>query len=149
MLDSFMNNQEQFFAELQPKGALFQENLNVPKGAAQGGISLGWFLFGSYVLFALVCAAVSGYVAVSKGLPAIPNFFMGLLLSVFGMVYVITRPPAVEKGAIPPGMAKVADTHAPKRCPKCGQTNHPTVSRCAHCGEDMTPSYESEISRTS
>ncbi|MCG8607943.1 zinc ribbon domain-containing protein [bacterium] len=149
MVDSFMNSQEKYFADLQPKSALFQENLDVPRGAVQGGISLRWFLFGSYVLLALVSAAVSGYAAVSKGLPAIHNFFIGLLLSVFGMIYVLTRPPLAKKGSIPPGMTKVPDTHAPQRCPNCGQSNHPTASLCAYCGQDLTPSYESEISRAS
>ncbi|MFQ5675448.1 MAG: hypothetical protein ACE5G1_06080, partial [bacterium] len=67
-----MNNQEKYFAELQPKSALFQENFGAPPGAAQGGISLGWFLFGSYVLLALIFSGLSGHAAVSKGLNAIP-----------------------------------------------------------------------------
>ena len=147
MVDSFMNNQEKYFSELQPKSALFQENLDAPSGVAQGGIGMGWFLFGSYVLLALIFGGISGYAAVSKGLPAIPNFFIGLSLSVFGMLFVVTRPPVANKKAIPPGLVKVPVTNAPTSCPKCGGKNHPTATSCAQCRTELTPSYESEVSK--
>ncbi len=147
MVDSFMNNKTHYFAKLQPKGALVQENLEAPEGTAQGGISFGWFLFGAYVLVALLFAGLSGYHAVSKGLSAIPHFFIGLFLSAFGYLYVLTRPSQVEKDTIPPGLARVPDTHAPVGCPKCGNENHPSASKCAGCGAELQPLYESEVTR--
>ncbi|MFQ5709750.1 MAG: hypothetical protein ACE5HO_20030 [bacterium] len=147
MLDSFLNNEEKYFATLQPKSALFQENLEAPAGVAQGGITLGWFVFGLYVLGALVFAGMSGFTAVSKGLNPIPNFFIGLVFSVFGYLYVLTRPSLVNKGEIPAGLVKVLTTHTPVPCPKCGHTNHPSAVQCPSCGAALDPSMQSEVDR--
>lgn len=147
MVDSFMKHPEKYFAELQPKSALFQENLEAPRGVAQGGISPGWFLFGLYILVALIFGGLSGNAAVSKGLRPIRYFFVGLFLSVFGYLYVLTRPAAANKGDIPKGLVKVPTTHAPIACPKCGNPNHPSATTCLACGAKTRPTYASEISR--
>src|SRR5437773_2612160 len=39
MVDTFLADEEKYFAEKQPKAALFQEELAAPAGVAQGGIS--------------------------------------------------------------------------------------------------------------
>ena len=64
MVNAFLQNQEKYFTKMQPRGALFQEELDAPAGTALGGVSLGWFLFGSYVLVALIFGGMSGYAAV-------------------------------------------------------------------------------------
>jgi hypothetical protein len=64
-VDTFLKYQDKYFAHMQPKGALFQEELSAPQGAALGGVTSGWFLFGLYVLAALVFGGMSGYAAVS------------------------------------------------------------------------------------
>lgn len=148
MVDSFMNNQEKYFSRLQPKSALFQENLNVPKGVAQGGINTGWFLFGLYILIALVFGGLSSYGAISKGLSPISNFFIGFIFIVFGYIYVLTRPATVAKGEIPEGLVKVPTTRAPITCSACNSTNHPSARNCSFCGAELTPMIESEVSRT-
>lgn len=147
MVDSFLNNREKYFSKLQPKSALFQENLEARKGTAQSGISLGWFWFGIYVLTALIFAGLSSYSAVSKGLPAIPNFFIGLLLHVIGYVYVKTRSAAADKGEIPRGFVKVPTTRTPTVCPKCGAGNHPSAKKCSGCGAEIQPTVSSEVSK--
>lgn len=147
MVDSFLNNKEKYFSELQPKSALFQENLEAKEGTAQSGIELGWFLFGVYVLTALIFGGLSSYSAVSKGLPAIPNFFLGLVLHVAGFLYVLTRPAAADSGNIPTGFVKVPTTRTPTNCSECGAENHPSAKKCSACGVELQPTTESEVSR--
>ncbi|MCH6560164.1 zinc finger Ran-binding domain-containing family 2 protein [candidate division KSB1 bacterium] len=147
MVDSFMNNQEKYFAELQPKSALFQENMEAT-GTAQGGISSGWFLFGSYILIALIFSGLSGSAAISKGLPPITHYFIGFFFSVFGYIYVLTRPVLTSEGEIPEGFVKVPTTHAPVLCEKCGNTNHPSAKKCSGCGAQLEPQMQSEVERT-
>ena len=146
-VDSFLAHQEKYFAALQPKGALFQEELSAPKGAALGGVTSGWFLFGLYVLVALVFAGMSGYTAVSKGLPSIPNFFIGFFLSALGYLYVLTRPAVAMKGEIPAGLVKVPTTHTPVPCSGCGYQNHPSAKQCVGCGGKLEPMLQSEVAR--
>jgi len=147
MVDSFMRTQEKYFAQQQPKGALFQEELSAPKGAVLGGVTSGWFLFGLYVLVALVFAGMSGYAAVSKGLPPIPNFFIGFFLSALGYLYVLTRPAVAQKGEIPAGLVKVPTTLAPVPCSRCGYQNHPSAKQCVGCGGKLEPAMQSEVAR--
>ena len=147
MVDSFMNNQEKYFAMLQPKSALFQENMEAT-GTSQGGVSGGWFLFGSYILSALIFSGLSGYVAVSKGLATTPHYFIGFFFSVFGYLYVLTRPALTSKGEIPEGLVKVPTTHAPMPCEKCGNPNHPSANKCSGCGVELTPQMQSEVERS-
>lgn len=129
-----------YFASLQPRGALFQEN-----DAGQTGVKAGWFIFGLIVLVALLTGGLSGYAAVSKGLQPIPNFFIGL--TIVGFLYVLTRPSAVKPGEVPEGLVKVPTTLAPVPCEKCGYTNHPSATKCAGCGTKLKPLMQSEVER--
>jgi hypothetical protein len=147
MVDVFLKNPQAYFRTKQIRGALFQEELQAA-GATQSALTGGWFLFGLYILTGLVCAGLSGYVAVSKGLPAIPHFFAGFFLSVFGLLYVLTRSPHVKPGTVPRGLVKVPVTHAPVPCPACGNTNHPAAVRCAACGAVLAPKLQSDMART-
>jgi hypothetical protein len=147
MVDSFMHTQEKYFSQKQPKSALFQEELSAPAGMTLGGISAGWFLFGLYVLVALVFGGMSGYTAISKGLEPIPHFFIGFFLSVFGYLYVLTRPTVAKKDDIPAGLVKVPTTNSPIPCATCGYNNHPSAKQCAGCGGKLQPLMESEVAR--
>lgn len=147
MVDSFLRAQEKYFSQQQPKGALFQEELHAPAGSAVAAISAGWFLFGLYVLAALVFAGLSGYTAITKGLPPIPNFFIGFFLSAFGYIYVLTRPAAAKAGEIPAGLVKVPATYRPVPCAACGYNNHPSARQCVGCGGKLEPLLQSEVAR--
>lgn len=146
MVDTFLNDQEKYFSQKQPKGALFQEELRAPAGVAQGGISLGWFLLGLYVLLGLIGGGLSAYIAVSKSLRSAPYFFIGFFFNALGYLYVLTRPSRVVE-RIPSGLVKVPTTQAPLACPACGNTNHPTARRCAACGDNLQPASQSEVAR--
>ena len=147
MVDSFLNHQDEFFSKLQPKGALFQENLEAPRGVAQGGIDVHWFAFGAYVLLGLVFGGLSAYAAVARGLPARRYFLLGFFFLFIGYGYAPSRPYQVPPESIPSGLVKVPDTHAPVLCPKCGAANHPSAERCTDCGNPLEPIYKSEVSR--
>ena len=147
MVSEFLLNQEKYFSKMQPRGALFQEELDAPAGTALGGVSSGWFLFGLYVLVALIFGGMSGYAAVAKGLKPIPHFFIGFVFSTIGYVYVLTRRSQAEEGEIPSGLVKVPVTSAPAPCEKCGYTNHPSARKCASCGTKLNPIVQSDVTR--
>ncbi len=146
MVDEFVKHQDKYFARLQPKGALFQEEMG-PDSGGRSSVGMGWFLFGVYVLIALLFGGLSGYAAIGKGLKPIPNFIVGLLFPLFGYIYVLSRPRVEGSVEIPSGLVKVPDTSSPIRCKACGNTNHPSARRCSACNAELKPTGESEVSR--
>lgn len=146
-VETFLNDLERSFSSRQPKGALFQEDLSGPPGTAQGGISQGWFLFGLLVLSALIFGGLSGYRALSMGLPPLAPFFIGFFLNLPGFLYVISRPAGQDYMKVPKGLVKVPETLAPAPCPACGEVNHPTARQCPGCGEELHPSQQSDVTR--
>ncbi len=143
----FKDDPERYFARLQARSALFDENaMRAPP------MALGWLWLGLYVLTGLVFSAVCGYVAVSRSLSPIPWFFAGLLGNVAALVVLLFAPrgdPAVWPGGIPGGLRKVPTTRAPVACPQCASTNHPAAGRCSACGADLAPTVQSEAARVS
>ena len=146
-VETFMGNQEKYFSSKQSRSALFQEDLSAPSGTAQGGISLGWFLFGLVVLSSLVFGGLSAYRALSKGLSPLASFFTGFFLNVLGYLYVFSRPAKLGTRQIPKGLVKVPTTAQPVPCPACADLNHPAARQCLSCGQDLRPSEESEVAR--
>ena len=146
-VETFLNDLERSFYSRQPRSALFQEDLSAPPGTAQGGISRGWFLFGLLVLSSLIFGGLSGYRALSIGLPPLSPFFIGFFLNLPGFLYVISRPAGQDHMKVPKGLVKVPETLAPAPCPACGEVNHPTARRCLGCGKELDPSQESEVTR--
>jgi hypothetical protein len=146
-VQEFLKNQKKYFAKLQPKGALFQEDMTSQEGTALGGISWGWFLFGVYVLVALLFGGLSGYAAIMRGLRPVPHFFSGFVFIVFGYLYVLTRRRVRPPGEVPSGLVKVPATSSPVPCPVCGFMNHPSAFRCAACRTELHPTIESEVSK--
>ena len=146
-VETFLNNLERSFSSRQPRSALFQEDVSAPPGTAQGGISQGWFLFGLLVLSSLILGGLSGYRALSMGLPPLAPFFIGFFLNLPGFLYVISRPAGQGRGRVPKGLVKVPETVAPATCPACGEVNHPTARQCPGCGKALRPSQPSEVTR--
>ena len=147
MAETVLRNPEVYFRDKQAKGALFQEEFQGAPGAASRGVSLGWFLAGLYVLSALIFGGLSGNAAVARGLPPISSFFLGLSLSLFGYLYVLTRRSGKASHGISAGLAKVPATQSPLACPQCGNTNHPAAASCALCHVSLCPQGQSDLSR--
>ena len=135
----FVQLQDSSAVPLQPQSALFNNE--------SGGMGSGWFFLGMYVLAALVSSGLSGYTAVAKGLDPKPYFILGFILSLFGYLYVLSRPAAAQAGAVPGGLVKVPSTLEPVPCPHCGYTNHPAAHKCLGCGAALQPSVRSEVTR--
>ena len=147
MAESVLRNPELYFKDKQARGALFQEDFQAPSGADRAGVSLGWFLAGLYVLSALIFGGLSGNAAVAKGLPPISSFFLGLGLSLFGYLYVLTRRSGKASHGLVAGLLKVPATQSPLACPQCGNTNHPAAPSCASCHVSLSPQGQSDLSR--
>lgn len=147
MAETVLRNPEVYFRNKQAKGALFQEDFQGPTGTVLSGVSLGWFLAGLYVLSALIFGGLSGAAAVAKGLPPISSFFLGLALSVFGYLFVLTRRSDKASHGVPAGLLKVPATQSPLACPRCGNTNHPAATSCALCHVSLAPQGQSDFSR--
>jgi len=147
MAAAVLKNPEIYFKHKQAKGALFLEDFQAPSGAVQDGVSVGWFLAGLYVLSALFFGGLSGTAAIARGLPPISSFFFGLGLSVFGYVYVLTRPSRRVSRSVSAGLVKVPVTQSPLACPQCGDTNHPAAAACAACHVSLSPQGQSDLSR--
>jgi len=140
-VDIFLNNQEKYFSKLQPKSALFTEDMGQPDS-----LSMGWFLFGIYVLIGLIFAALTSHKAVGKGLGPIPWFFAGLVFNILGYIAVMAKRSAAT-GNIPEGFKKVPLTSEPVFCPNCGYENHPSAKKCSRCDFTLDPHEISEIDK--
>ena len=143
--DAWFANPAEFFRQLQPAGALFDEGPEATRVMRSG-----WLIFGVYVVIGLVFAAASGYLAIQRGHAAVSWFFYGLVFNVFAFGALALKPavPAVAAPAgVPPGMRKVPATHAPAICPECGAENHPSAANCSVCGAVQTPTANSEVEK--
>lgn len=145
MFDWFVENPERYFGVLEARGALFDEG-----GVGQGGVSLVWLVVGVYIVLGLLAGGVCAYVAVSKGLPAWPWFFAGLVGNVVGVGVVLgvsRRPGVGAPQGVPGGLRKVPTTRQPQPCAACGAMNHPAAGACAGCGAELQPVVEAETYR--
>lgn len=144
MVGEFEADPDAYFKKIQARAALFDEG-SMPERQISGF----WLGFGLYVLIGLLAAALSGYLAVGKGLEVRPWFAAGLLLNVFAVVAVALKPRAAVDlpAGIPGGLAKVPVTRQPASCPHCGAPNHPAAAVCASCGGALQPNVEPETAR--
>ncbi|MHC5024674.1 MAG: hypothetical protein ACYTGG_12340, partial [Planctomycetota bacterium] len=128
-LDEFRADPGRYFAQLQSRTALFNED------AMRGDqMSTGWLWFGFYALAGLVCAAACGYIAICRALPPVPWFLAGLLVNVIAVGVLLSRPRGDATGlpaGIPPGLRKVPRTRRPVACEACGESNHPAAAHCS------------------
>jgi len=140
-VDIFLENPEKYFSKLEPKSALFTEDMNKGKP-----MSLDWFYFGIYVLIGLVFSAITAQISVGKGLSPIPWFFAGLIFNVFAFLAVLLMK-SEEDVNVPEGLVKVPLTADPVTCPVCGFENHPSAKNCSRCGNNFTPTKKSEVDK--
>ena len=137
----FIENKAKYFANLEPHGALFQESAVLPKT-----MRYGWFIAGLWIFSALIAAAVCCSVAIKKGLRAHAWFFRGLLLHLFGVIWIMMTKATLQTDKIA-GFRKIPVTSEPVPCPKCGALNHPAANQCSNCLSKLIPTQESEVSR--
>ncbi len=133
----------QFVGRLEPQSALFQVSERNPAR------SILWLLAGSYILMALIFAALSSQRALMKGYSPSLWLALGLVFHVFAYAVLLALPGrTVEAPAgIPRGLRKIAATHQPAACPACGGLNHPSATKCAGCGGTLVARISSEVGR--
>lgn len=133
----------QLLARVEPQSALFQVSEGGPAR------SILWLLAGSYVLMAVIFAALSSQRALMKGYSPSLWLALGLLFHVFAYAALLALPGrAVEAPAgMPKGLKKIAATHQPVSCPACGELNHPSATKCIGCGGTLVARISSEVGR--
>jgi len=140
-LQLFLQDPDIYFRKLQARGALFQED-----ATAALPLTGGWLGLSFVVLFALIFGGLSVPLALRKGFSPLRWFFIGLLGNVLGFLYLLSRP-AEKATELPPGFAKIPETHPPKNCDGCGAELHPSTEECPDCGKQQTSVQESEVKR--
>ncbi len=144
LMGEFEAQPDFYFSQLQPRGALFDETQSIPTPLGDG-----WLFLGLYVLSGLLLGGVGGYMSVHRGRSPSIGFFAGLFLNVVGVAIVFALPSVEQSSSpegIPAGLRKVPLTHSPHRC-SCGETNHPSSTRCPACGRDLVARVKSEVGR--
>ncbi|MBI3666379.1 MAG: zinc ribbon domain-containing protein [Acidobacteria bacterium] len=134
-----------YLASLKPRGGLFGGETAPP-----GTVSDAWLLLGLYVILGLCFAAVCAHRALDQGHSPYLWFFVGLLLNAPGYLVLLARPPGPRNrlaAEAPAGLAKIPVTFAPRPCPMCGASNHPSAQECLECGAPLRPAVNSEVSR--
>ncbi len=129
-----------FLTRFLPRAALFSEEIG---GAFP--VRVTWLAAALYVLLGLACGGIAAHLAVSHGLPRVPWFLAGLFANVVALA--LLAPRARRSAAALRGLAKIPATASPSPCPACGRANHPSASRCAHCGAALAPVVEPETRR--
>jgi len=151
----FFSNPQKYLMRMKPVGgALLGADSNQPGMANRAGsdrqeVSRGWIYGGLYVLLGLVFAAVCAHRALHTGYSPAAWFGLGLVFNAFAYIVLLTRPKrgVVAPAGVPRGLGKIAATHAPQPCPKCGTFNHPAATQCLGCGAHLSPAVESEVRR--
>jgi hypothetical protein len=151
----FFLHPRKYLMRLKPLGgALLGADSNQPgmanrAGDDRPGVSSMWIYLGLYVLLGLVFAALCAHRALHTGYSPGLWFGLGLVLNIVAYILLLTRPKreVYAPAGVPSGLGKIAATHSPQRCPQCGAFNHPSAIRCLHCGANLSPRVDSEVSR--
>lgn len=140
-LEHWQAEPQRYFAALQPRAALFDE-----EALTHGQLRLGWLIVGVYVLAGLVCGAGCAYLAVSRGRSPPAWFLAGLVGNAAALLALTTLGGRVPGGplGVPRGLRKVPTTRAPVRCSACGAGNHPSAGQCSHCHAALEPRVAAE-----
>ena len=142
MMDDFRADPEAYFRSMQARSGLFDE-----AAMPERPMRTGWLAFGVYLVIGLLFGAICGSVAMGRSRPALPWFFAGLAGNVIALGVLLLTTSAEEGGAAPVGLRKVPRTRAPRPCPHCGATNHPSARACSSCGGALEPKAPAETER--
>ena len=149
----FLSNPRKYLMRLKPMGgALLGADSNQPGMANRAGndqpsVSRVWIYSGLYVLLGLVFAGICAHRALHNGHSPGVWFGLGLVLNAFAYLLLLSRPRQEVRApaGVPVGLGKIAATHAPQRCPRCGAFNHPSAVQCLACSASLSPGVESEV----
>ncbi len=151
----FLSHPRKYLMRLKPLGgALLGADSIQPGMANRAGdnrqeVSGAWIYGSLYVLLGLVFAAVCAHRALHTGYRPGAWFGLGLVFNAVAYILLLTRPKREVQApaGVPLGLGKIAATHAPQRCPKCGAMNHPSAAKCLGCAASLSPRVESEVRR--
>lgn len=135
-LEEFVNNPEQYFYKLQPKGALFTEP------ARHSAMRWAWFALGLIVLVLLANGGLAASMALRRGLSPGPWFVKGVSGNIFAILQ-ISRQAEIDPTSAE-CFTKIPSTSAPLACTTCGHENHPLADRCNGCNAALNPQRISE-----
>lgn len=126
---------------LEPQSALFQVSERNPARA------ILWLLGGSYVLMALIFAALSSQRAQKKGYSPSAWLALGLLFHVFAYAVLLALPgrKVEAPAATPKGLGKTVAAGQPVPCACCGKLNDPSTPNCADCGGTLVARVSSGV----
>lgn len=133
---------DRYFATLQPRGVLFDEE-SVRQHAGPG-----WLIASGLILAGVLFGAGCAYVAVAKGLRPGVWFGLGFAGNAVALFVLALRPSRRTDfpAGIPRGLRKVPLTLTPLGC-ACGAPNHPTARHCARCGSALASRGTPESAR--
>lgn len=151
----FFSHPQKYLMRVKPVGGGFlgadsnQPGMANRAGDARPGASDLWIYAGLYAVLGLVFAALSAHRALHTGHSPKAWFGLGLVLNLFAYVLLLALPKreVYAPAGVPLGLGKIAATHAPQRCPRCGKFNHPSAADCLRCGASLSPQVESEVNR--
>jgi hypothetical protein len=151
----FFLHPRRYLMRLKPVGgALLGADSNQPgmanrAGNDRPGVSSMWIYSGLYVLLGLFFAGVCAHRALHTGHSPKAWFGLGFVLNALAYILLLILPKreVYAPAGVPLRLRKIAATHAPQRCPKCGSFNHPSAMQCLRCGATLSPGVKSEVSR--
>jgi len=144
-LKEFFRNKDEYLAQMQPRGALFDEQSG--SDDAINIINSVWFWIGMYIFTCLIISGITGYIAVSRGLHVFKCVALGLLFNVIGLAIVLFQSRGKDVKYIPHGFGRRHKTYDPVICQGCGAQLHPSAKVCTGCGMKITPIVKSEVDK--
>ncbi|ACM35620.1 MULTISPECIES: zinc ribbon domain-containing protein [Rhizobium/Agrobacterium group] len=84
------------------------------------------------VVLWIICGAVTAIIATSKGRSGVGWFFVGMLISIFGIILVACLPSVKETETS--SATETTRIQPTKSCPDCGETILHVANVCKHCG---------------
>ncbi|MCM2440712.1 hypothetical protein HGO34_13405 [Agrobacterium vitis] len=79
-----------------------------------------------------ICGVVTAIIATAKGRSGVGWFFVGLLISIFGIILIACLPSL--KATETPYLLETTRVQPTKACPDCGETILYVANVCKHCG---------------
>ncbi len=142
-LKEFFDNKDKYLAQIQPLGALFDEQSG--SGDAFNALNSVWFWISMYIFTCLLISGLTGYIAISRGLHVSKCVALGLIFNVVGLAIVLLQSRGKDVRNIPRGFGRRHKTYDPVSCSGCGAELHPSATVCSGCGMKIVAKIKSEV----